>query len=59
MNEVKMVFGECPVFSNIVDLEFTVGWNEAWLDWGQVDANDLGGWILVCEVAVRFPPLAV
>lgn len=52
MNEVEMAFRECPVFDNIVDLEFTVGWNEARLDWRKVNADYHGRGILVCEVAV-------
>lgn len=51
MDVVEGVGGECPgVFGCVVDLEFQVGGDPAWLGGGEVCADYEGFWVLVGEV---------
>lgn len=41
---------EAPRFLRVLDVESAVWWHVAWLDWGDIGADDDGRWVLVREV---------
>jgi hypothetical protein len=53
VDEIKMVLRIGPGLVDVVDLETTIGWDEAGLDGRKINSNDFAGGILVGKVTFR------
>lgn len=49
MDEIEVVDGPRPVLIDVVNLEYTVGWDVCGLDRRKIHAADLGAWVFICK----------